>query len=44
MLYRHTQQFAHAREDWFLVLHHAAVRRDIDFAIGEGVQCINRLV
>ena len=44
MLYREAQQFADGGEDRFLVLHHAAVRRYIHLAIGEGIECIDGLV
>ena len=41
---RFLQHVADSQELRFVVFYHAAVRRDIDFAVSEGIERINRFV
>ena len=39
-----SEYIAHGEELWFVVLYDAAVGRNVDFAIAEGIECIHRLI
>ena len=38
------QELADSREEWLLFVDDAAVGRDADFAVGEGIECVNGFV
>ena len=39
-----TQEFTHRGEERFLLVDDTAVRRDAHLAVGEGIECVYRLV